>query len=186
VIVFGGFRGPLVAVSVAGYVLQYLAFREYYTIVRGDGWEELGPGLAIFVFCPVQLTTAISVLLAYMRSVSELAAREAQPSTLAPGAGAYGLDEVPVEQERARRIARVAVWTLSVPAAVMALLTALEWIGAPLPGANVLAGPMAVVWAPAWFTGVVAAVVAMGQRHDSSLLWLAAVYPGLVIAYANS
>jgi hypothetical protein len=184
VIVFGGWRSPLVVVSAIGYVLQYFAFRSYYDLVGGDGWRELGPGLAILVFSPVQVSAAISVVLAYGRAAPAGTATASAP--LPPGVGAYGLDEAPLEFERASRTARVAVWTLVVPAAVMALLTALGWFGAAPPGVNVIAGPMSVVWVPAWASGVVAAVSAMNRLHDSGLMWWAALYPALVVVYANT
>lgn len=185
-IAFGGSRGPLVAISAAGYVLQFLAFQDYYAHSGGDGWRELGPGLAIFVFCPVQLCAAVSVLLAFAKAVSEHAANEVAPPQLPPGVSGYGLDRDPLELEGARRVARVSTWTLSVPAAVMASLTLLEWFDSLPPGATVLAGPMSVVWLPAWLSGVVAAVIALNRLSESSGLWLAGLYPVLVFLYAHA
>jgi hypothetical protein len=184
VIFLGGWRGVLITISIIGYVVQYLAFRQYYEVTHGDGWRELGPGLAVLVFCPVQVATALSLLRAYGKALSEGFSSAAAAAS--DGVGGYGLDDVPFELERARRHARIAVWTLSVPAIVMAVLTTLEWLGAELPGASILAGPMTVVWLPVWSSGVVAALTATNRLHDSSLLWQAALYPALALAYANS
>ena len=46
VIAFGGSRGPLVVISAVGYVMQLLAFQDYYAHSGGDGWRELGPGFS--------------------------------------------------------------------------------------------------------------------------------------------
>lgn len=169
----------LVLVSAVGFVIQFLAYRDLYAHTGGgDGFHEMGVGMAIFFFSPIQLGAVVALARAYMDAgVVETAA----PSM---ATGAYGIENVESNQVRAPRVARVAYWTLCTPAFVVALCVLGALTGFPIPRASILVGPVSVFWVPLWFAGVVAAFSASNRHGDSSFLLLAGIYPVLTLVYA--
>lgn len=172
------FRLVLVAVSLFGYVVHFLAFRGMYTGGRGDGWSGLGPGMSVFFFSPLQLMAAVALVRGYMNAGLPEVAAPSLPS------GAYGLEDVDRNLVRARRVALAAYWTLGPPAFVVGVCVLGALMTHPVPGASILVGPVSVLWIPMWFAGVVAAFSAANRHDDSSLLLLAGGYPVLSIVYA--
>lgn len=177
----GGVRCLLIVGSCLGYVAQVLAFRDYYSIGRGDGWRELGPGMAIIAFGPVQLSAAISSVLAYVRGSSPSTDHRASQGS----DGGYGLDEMPGKLARAERAERAAMWMVGVPGLVMTICMLGELLQLRPPGMSVVAGPGSVLWVPIWAGGVVAAINAMNELEDSTWLFLSALYPVVTLVYAR-
>jgi hypothetical protein len=67
---FHGCRGAcligLLAISAVGLVLQVLAYFHSRSLGHGDGWNELGIGLAIMFFGPFQIAAGILFYSAYL------------------------------------------------------------------------------------------------------------------------
>ncbi|MET0384554.1 MAG: hypothetical protein ABW321_01280 [Polyangiales bacterium] len=171
----------LIVGSLVGFVAQTAGFRSYYAVTgRGDGWSELGPGVAIFVFSPLQLWAAIAVVLAYIHRP-----RAKRPAGLTPVSEAYGLEHAPEKAARAERAARAVMWTVTGPALVMLLCVLDELLRLDLPLIGLLAGPMAVLWTPLWAASVIAAVSAMNADAGAGWLLWSASYPLLVVWYGH-
>lgn len=170
-------RALLVAGSLFGYVIHYFAFRGWYTEGRGDGWRDLGPGMSILFFSPLQLAAAVSLVRAYMNADLPDLAAPSLPS------GGYGLDGIERRILRAGRTFRAGCWTLGLPAFAVGMCALAAFFGNPLPGASIVVGPVSVLWIPVWFAGLIAAFSASNQHDDSSLLFLALLYPVLSVVY---
>lgn len=177
----GGLRCVLLVLSLLGYVAQAVAFRDYYALEHGDGWAQLGPGIAIIVFSPLQLSTAISVVLVYVRGFST----HTENVAVAASDGAYGLDQMPNKLARAERAAQAAMWMVGVPALALTCCVLGELLQLHAPWLSLVADVGAVLWVPIWAGGVVAAIAAMNGLGDSSWLFLSACYPVMSLIYAR-